>query len=347
MANTGARASRDFSTDPSRGRYGKVGRAVIETKRAYWSVVGGPIDFSPQPLGRQIDPSGLAGYYCDLRGKTGYSVDEMLANGYDWAIPMAQAALGYWERHLEGEDTAEEFMRIADWLVDEAEVGAGGLVWRADMPVAKYGLTPGWVSAMSQGQAMSVLLRAHRLGGEDRYLETALGALAPMTVATAAGGVQATEQGLVVLEEYPTPTPSAVLNGWIFALFGLHELVNVSGEPAARSLFEESCAGLCQLLPRYDAGWWSLYSLYDHGSPDLAKPFYQRLHPVLLEGLALASPDPRLDFYARRWRAQDTRLNVGRVTLNKIVFRFSRVLRERRVGRVGREGRGEDDPGGQ
>jgi heparosan-N-sulfate-glucuronate 5-epimerase len=328
MASLPHESTNDHASDPSRGAHGRIGRGAVEVKRAFWSVVGGSIDFAPQPLGEHVEPAGLRGYYCDLRGKTEFSFDDMLGNGYDWAIPMAQAGLGYWERHLEGEPTAEEFFRFADWLMEHATPGiAGGLVWRADMPVAKYGLQPGWISAMAQGQAISVSLRAHALSGEERYLEAARAALSPLLTPVSEGGAQNSIDGIPVLEEYPTPTASAVLNGWIFALWGVHELANVAGDREARELFETSAAGLAELLPRYDAGWWSLYSLYDHGRPDLAKPFYQRLHPVMLEGLALITEDERLRAYARRWREQDTRTAIVRASADKIVFRVSRALR--------------------
>ncbi len=57
--------------------------------------------------------------------------------------------------------------------------------------------------------------------------------------------------GALVLEEYPAAQPVAVLNGWIFALFGVHELAVVGGDERARDLFDESFAGL-QSLPHGD-----------------------------------------------------------------------------------------------
>jgi hypothetical protein len=83
---------------------------------------------------------------------------------------------------------------------------------------------------------------------------------------------------------------------------------------------------LIDLLPRYDVGWWSRYSLYDHGRPDLAKPFYQRLHPVMLEGLELITHDPSLGEFARRWRAQMTRFSTARAGVDKVYFRVARAL---------------------
>lgn len=316
----------------SSSRPGPIRRAVRELRGGWWAVTGQGIDFAPQPLGRNVDPHGLAGYYSELRHKTVGTVGGLPVDGFgelnDWVIEVAQAALGFWERRIEGEAVEAEFLFLADWLLEHGSEEPRGVVWRIDVPVPKYGKRPGWISAMGQGQAISVLLRAHALTGRERYLEAARGAFPPLCRPVAAGGTQSEIDGHPVLEEYPVEgRPCAVLNGWIFALFGVHELAVATGDREARDLFRRSAAGLVELLPRYDTGWWSLYSLYDHGRPDLAKPFYQRLHPELLEGLDLIHPDPRLGEYAQRWRSQYTRRNVSRAALDKLLFRVERALK--------------------
>ncbi|MBS1843684.1 MAG: hypothetical protein JST53_04625 [Actinobacteria bacterium] len=301
-------------------------KALIEAKRAFLSMVGTGIDFSPQPLGRHIDPDAIAGYYCDLSGKTRLTEAKMRDSEYDWIIPIAQFALGLWERHLDGDPTEGEFMRAVEWLLERSTVEEIGLVWRTGLPVPKYDLDTGWISAMGQGQAISTLLRAHVLSGEQRYLDLARQAFGPMRLPVGAGGVQRELDGTLVLEEYPTKKPCAVLNGWIFSLWGVHELAVAADDIEARVLFERSAAGLVALLPRYDLGWWSRYSLYDHGRrPDLAKPFYQELHPTMLEGLQIITGAPELGAYARRWRAQRTKLGTARASADKLAFRLSRV----------------------
>ncbi|MBS1863406.1 MAG: hypothetical protein JSS68_17040 [Actinobacteria bacterium] len=303
-------------------------KAVIEAKRAVLSMVGGGIDFSPQPLGRHVDPKGIAGYYCDLSGKTRLTEARMRNSEYDWIIPIAQYALGLWERRLDGEPTDAEFLKAVDWLLERSAEEEIGLVWRTGLPVAKYDLAAGWISAMGQGQAISTLLRAHQLTGEDHYLKLARQSFGPLNVPVAAGGAQRELDGALVLEEYPTKKPCAVLNGWIFALWGVHELTVATDDIEARVLFERSAAGVVELLPRYDLGWWSRYSLYDHsGRPDLAKPFYQDLHPTMLEGLGMITHDPALGGYARRWRSQRTRIGTARAAVDKVIFRLSRAGR--------------------
>jgi heparosan-N-sulfate-glucuronate 5-epimerase len=314
----------------------RLRRAARELSAAHAAISGRTVEFTHQPLGSHIDPKGLGGYYCDLRHKAAHTIDGLpLGRGGKpdvEVIPVAQTALGFWELRIEGHDVDDAFLRLADWLMERAEPASddiAGLVWRIQVRMPKYELMPGWASAMAQGQVASVLLRAHSLTGDSEYLGAAHAAFPPLTVAVADGGLQATIDGAVVLEEYPTVAPSAVLNGWIFALFGVHELA-VAGELAeARDLFELSAGSLVTLLPSYDVGWWSLYSLGDHGRPDLAKPFYQRLHPVLLEALALIHPDPALRAYAQRWTAQLTKPNTARASVNKLAFRAYRALAER------------------
>ena len=293
--------------------------------------------FSAQPLGKHIDPAGLGGYYCDMSHKA--RAASQASDGFPrfgrgpavdaFVIPVAQAALGYWELSLEGEDTKRPFIAISDWLVEKAVRGPAGLGWPVDFGYAKYGLRPGWTSAMGQGEAISVLLRAHQLTRERRYLDTAFAALGPLTTEVSRGGAMRRFGGGIVLEEYPGDRPVAVLNGWIFALLGVHELATTTGDVVARRLFEDSSSTLIDLLPRYDVGWWSRYSLYDHGRPDLAKPFYQALHPVLLDALNMVHPSEQLVTIARRWESQLTMPARLRISCNKIVFRGHRALRER------------------
>ncbi len=78
-------------------------------------------------------------------------------------------------------------------------------------------------------------MRAYHSTGEERYLETAIRALAPFSRAVQADsqtcGVRANFLGQVGLpwyEEYPVLPSVYVLNGFIFSLVGLYDLTQVS-----------------------------------------------------------------------------------------------------------------------
>jgi heparosan-N-sulfate-glucuronate 5-epimerase len=316
---------------PAKLRESRVQRLASDTLGAYLEI---GTDFQPQPPGTRVDPRGLAGYHCDFSHKADPSVQEpgtWLAGalaGEPWRSPMmvSQAALGFWERHLAGEDTLARFLALADWLLRYGERDERGLGFPHDYAVPKYGLTPGWRSGMTQGEAISVLLRAHAATGEDRYRDAASAAFGPFTAETPDGGVVRTLDGSLVIEEYPAAQPTAVLNGWIFGLLGLHELTLVDDRAVVADTFARTRAGLLALLPRYDVGWWSCYSLGDYGAPDLAKPFYQRLHVVLLGAVDAVAPDPLLRETAQRWEAQITRSAMARIAVDKVAFRARRAL---------------------
>src|SRR4051794_3649009 len=100
------------------GDYG-MARAPVATRAArggrdaYEELTGRGIRFAHQPLGRHIEADGVRGYYCDFRHKAlaaaqqpnGWPSSTIAGGPADWVIPLAQAALGYWELGLDGEDT--------------------------------------------------------------------------------------------------------------------------------------------------------------------------------------------------------------------------------------------------
>ena len=74
---------------------------------------------------------------------------------------------------------------------------------------------PPFGSAMVQGEAIALLVRGYLLTQDEKYLECAEKALQPYETQVEDGGVLRYFMGMPFYEEYPTPTPSLVLNGFI------------------------------------------------------------------------------------------------------------------------------------
>jgi heparosan-N-sulfate-glucuronate 5-epimerase len=266
--------------------------------------VGAALSVGPgyerQPPGSRFDPVSVAGYYLDYSAKTSAMVDPTRLVPAD----LAQLALGWWERHLAGEPAAaSSFLEVCRLLETRSTQTEAGAWWPYGVVVQKYGLRPPWYSAMAQGQIASVFTRALVLTGDERHgtlAEAAARTLLPPSplVSTSSAGP--------ILEEAPSAPPSHILNGWIFALWGLRDLSIALGESAAAGLYRQSLSALQLTLPRYDVGWWSRYSLYPHPLTDLAKPFYHRLHADQLEVLGRAENLPDFIDRARRWRQYDS-----------------------------------------
>ncbi len=291
---------------------------------------GSESSFNP-PIGRNWSPGEqVHGYYIDFTLKPVSAEWPPV-----WLEPLerqlhvatAQWGLGAYERFLDGEGEAwlEAARKAGDHLLEIQERGGsrdGGWLHRAPMPHT-FRLDPPWLSAMAQGEGASLLTRLHLQTGEERYAEAALRALKTMELPVAAGGTLAEFEGQPFLEEYPTEIPSCVLNGTIFAIWGLHDVGRGLGDAAAMDSFERTTTALAALISRFDAGYWSRYDLYPHLKPNIASPAYHLLHIRQLTALDRLSPRPQFQPVIDRFEAyRDSKANRRRAVAAKVVFRL-------------------------
>ncbi len=201
-----------------------------------------------------------------------------------FATTIAQKALGHWDSWLMSRHPhhKKHFLVLCDWLVEHQDSKGGWSLW------PHLGLNyPSPYSAMTQGEAISALVRAWSVTGEPAYLLAAEKGLGPMLELVEEGGVlRRTEDG-VILEEVPSEGASGILNGWIFALFGVYDLLLAKDNWRAKNVLAASLNTLTSILPRYNAGYWSFYDL----GGTLASPFYHRLHIAQLQALERAFPE--------------------------------------------------------
>jgi hypothetical protein len=169
----------------------------------------------------------------------------------------------------------------------------------------KYGLPDGWLSAMAQGEIVSLLLRAEKLFPGEGYGEAALAAAEPFRYTLAEGGVVwRSTAGDCFLEEYAGTPPSHVLNGHIFALWGLYELAREQGVPWVKDLAAEATETLRRRLPLYDSGYWSYYSLLVNkgGLRNAAVLKYHAFHIAQLNVMFAFTGERRFREIADRWQ---------------------------------------------
>ena len=281
-----------------------------------------------QPLGDLIEPGAARGYYVDLRVKAAApgdpEVDALHVVTTQWGL----CAFEHW-LHTGDERWLASATRAGEHVLDEMD-DSGALVHREPYPHS-YRLKPPWLSAMAQGQAASLLVRLHGETGEERMADGALRVLRPLSVPTAEGGVQAELDGGPFLEEYPTEPGSYVLNGGIFALWGLMDAGVALGDADARELFHAGLATLASNLHRWDTGWWSRYDLFPHPVDNVASAAYHELHVDQLRAMELVAPRPEVAECLERFQAYGrSPLKRGRAFARKVAFRL-RVPRSRMV----------------
>lgn len=270
------------------------------TGRSYWH--------TRQGVGTQYRTGELAGYFNDLTGKTnwqgktdagGLPVIQTQTGALVYHPTMlAQKALGHWDRwlseHYAGD--RDKFMQIASWLLKNQDNKGGYAIW------PQLGLKyASLYSAMTQGQAISVLTRAYSLSGDTIFLDSAHRACSMLLTPIAEGGTSHYEAGLV-LEEYPLATPRTALNGWIFAIYGLYDFSIVTSDPGISNELSKTLTTLADRLATFDAGYWSYYD----NRGNLASPFYHHLHIAQLQALEMTFSQhaERFNHYAQRFVAQ-------------------------------------------
>lgn len=202
-----------------------------------------------------------------------------------------------------------QFYYAANWLVRHQDDQGGWPIMVTRKLASGYlELPPGWYSAMAQGQAMSLLVRAYLRSQNPRYLDSALRATAIFDIPSSEGGVLAKFADVYPwYEEYPTTPSSFVLNGFIYSLLGLYDLkVTAPSNLAddASRLYTQGLKSLKTLLPFFDTGSGSIYDLrhYTLGvAPNLARWDYHTTHINQLLLLCTVNDDPFFKETATRW----------------------------------------------
>ena len=244
-------------------------------------------------------------------------------------VATAQWALGCYERFLHGD--GEEWLAAAiaagDYLVSDQRRGGrddGAWLHQLEMPHT-YPIDPPWISAMAQGEGASLLARLYLRTGEERYAEAAARALKPLAIPTAEGGVLVRlPDGGPFYEEYPTNPPSYVLNGGIFAIWGLLDVGLALGRDDLVGEFDASVDALARNIDRWDTGYWSLYDLFPQPLVrNVASSAYHALHVTQLRGMQLIAPRAELAEAADRFEAyRAQRRNAARAFAVKSAFRI-------------------------
>jgi heparosan-N-sulfate-glucuronate 5-epimerase len=283
--------------------------------KSYWHL--------DQGLGKHFVPGEITGYYNDLSGKVRWNgrVDSeglplsYTADGRPVYFPttLFQKALGHWDAWLSGERQEaghyEAFLRLADWA-RYAQDEHGG--WKVPPALQKHYDSP--YSCITQGEGISLLVRAFSVTADDSYLASARRALGPLlTPVEEEGTLRRVPEGLV-LEEYPLRAGHTVLNGWVFGLYGLYDFSLVEEYREVQEALEANLSALVAYLPKYDAGFWSFYDT----SGALASPSYHRLHIVQLRALELTFPEHAKAF--AKSRATFERQLATRSSLTRAMF---------------------------
>lgn len=256
-----------------------------------------------QDVGKYFSITEIKGYYNNLTEKVLKDKDHIRDATYlpifetekgenvYFPITIFQYGLGCYDLYLKIEDEVflKKFFYCANWAIEkQLENGSFNAFFFI------YSNNP--YSAMCQGEAVSLFLRAYTVSGEEKYYLAAKKAIDFMLEPIENGGTTKYENNEIVFMEY-THLPT-VLNGWIFALFGLFDWILACKEEKYKEIFEKSVQTLADKLKDFDCGYWTKYDV----KGKIASPFYHRLHIAQMEALKQITANPIFETYEFQWR---------------------------------------------
>ena len=243
-------------------------------------------------------------------------------------IAVAQYALGNYNLFKRTSDSLyrDRFIANSDWLVDNLMVTPQGTyLWPHNFDFEYFRpLKAPWFSGLAQGQGLSVLVRAYEETKESKYLDFAEKVFQSLSLSRAEGGVlDQDSHGHLWIEEYLVDPPTHILNGFIWALWGIHDYYLLTGDAKAEELYDSFTKTILEHLDCYDAGFWSYYELTPQKIKSIASRFYHSLHIVQLDVMFRLTGNPEFARYLSKWRDySDGRLCRTAAQMYKVAFKL-------------------------
>lgn len=239
---------------------------------------------------------------------------------------VAAFALSHYNRFARGQyESLAPFLQMADWFLAQRD-------GRFEYMFTMKGLRAPWISGMAQGEAMSVLTRAHELSPEKGYLEHAMRAARPLDLNIEKGGVRSKIAGQWdFLEEHPTVSPPHTLNGFLYAMVGILDLIDL--EPSMKRFlgFGDLMETISRKWQLWDINGWSAYDLEraKGGRRNPATINYHEIHIALTRYIGEVTDRAELLECSRAWtKNKEQALNRLKAVVGKIRYR-SQVPAER------------------
>lgn len=235
-------------------------------------------------------------------------------------VTLSHFGLTMYGRVLAGDESARQPFFAAVEKMLELQAPTGGFPYPSRQH-RQTTLPDGWVSAMAQGNALSVFARALRLKNDERYRRAGDLAFANLMTPVEQGGARTSLATLdpslaryIFFPEYPAQPIDYTLNGYMYALLGVYDWSSTESASRARAAeaFGQGMRTLEKLLPLHDVQGYSTYDLAHLvlKVPPYVAPDYLGIHVHLLHALNSVAPSPVLQRYERQWAAKIDAMNA-------------------------------------
>lgn len=188
----------------------------------------------------------------------------------------------------------DQLKTYLDAMVAIGSNRGGFTTWEYWFPFG--GGSPPWTSGLTQGTAITALVRGSIVLKDPQYLAIARSAVKAFTT-PAPEGVLTHAFGGDWYAEYSFAPGTFILNGFLQALNGIWDLYTVTKSSKVRAIFTRGSRAAKHALHHYDTGAWSLYTL--GGQEDDLN--YHRLVRDFLKGLCQRTNDRVYCTYSTRF----------------------------------------------
>ena len=152
-------------------------------------------------------------------------------------------------------------------------------------------LAASWYSGMAQGEALSAFVRLYNITKETKYLpiiEKIFKGFYSFRRESDPWFVYVDENKYYWIEEYPMMDATHVLNGFIYAIFGLYDYYQLNKDELSRTLIDASLTTLFRHLTEYRVPGYKSYYCLKHKAQG---EFYHTVHIIELKKLSEIAGD--------------------------------------------------------
>ena len=200
--------------------------------------------------------------------------------------PIMRYALAHWNAYVESDEKKflETFLVCAEWLVEHVVHINTSAGWPIEISCEgeRENLA---LSALIQGQGISVLVRAYQVTQQKKFLDVAQIVVETFKLDILDGGVCAPigEDG-IFFEEMAVYPATHALHGFLSALLGLYEYVTITHDPAIEKQIERANRTMHEVLKEFDTGFWVSTDLFSQKLATLDQlVLYIRLFRAIVE----------------------------------------------------------------
>jgi heparosan-N-sulfate-glucuronate 5-epimerase len=249
------------------------------------------------------------------------------ASYYYHPASISQCALACFNLIADGNEDPYRriFMSNIKWLIENGIAYGDSVVYPFPFGLPDFHPEPNWVSGMYQGQVLSALVRAYIITNDNLIFSLCEKVWNSFEINLGEKyGFRYETDDELWFEEAPQLPPKHILNGSIYAIWGLYDYMLIRNHPELKNQWEKSNNTISNHLHQYDSGFWSYYDL----TRNLASYYYHnQVHILQLKVLYKMTNDMKFKEYADKWSVYST--SSRSKTLKRLVSAYNFITRKR------------------